>query len=156
MCTKCDPRRTFNTRTEAFLHIRQTHPEILDENTIDLDSTLDETMDQDDDDEEIEEFDQINDLIIMEEEKRLKNQDRRIQARPRYQCQPVVQRVFQVNSINDYFPVDPNIITKLIICPFCDGKLANEEKAKIHVERYHNISLDNMNKLGLAFMEMAV
>ena len=49
---------------------------------------------------------------------------------------------------------DPDLVMKLYMCPFCEGKLNSLEAADKHVITFHRISKDMQEKLNLKTKEV--
>ena len=70
------------------------------------------------------------------------------------------EKMHQFHSENlqkeDCSEVDPRLVTKLLICPFCFCKLASKKDAENHVFIHHKVDAATFQNLNLNFDSMEV
>lgn len=146
-CIFC-PQRSFTQRRDVFKHVLEAHTDQLEQE--DLDHLEREDLDQ------LEREDLENDTEehddIMEESPPPPPTLKKV---PNFQLMQPNQPLVTYRNVQENF-LDPNLVTKLYSCPFCNGKLAFFQHAQDHVVKFHNIKLDQMRKLQLSFTEESV
>lgn len=143
-CIACQ--KVHDSRKAVYIHVLRTHRKDLNE----LDG------DENDDEESIGEFDeppQENNNVPPPSQPLPKIMPSRQKPdTPKYPLK-VYSPPARLQSSTVNATGDPNVVTKLYTCPFCQQKLAFYDHAQNHVIKYHQIPIENMRRLGLDFIE---
>jgi len=147
-CTRC-PRLQLDSKLDIYGHVLKYHiPNEEDEAT--TQDEMDEVM-------TIEEPEDIPRNIPRNDRNEIQNGPTitEVHEPPRQPTSRAFREVSPVSTAlvpRDYFvDVDPNIITKLYVCPMCKGKLARMDHVQKHVVLFHKIDYTLFSSLLFVF-----
>lgn len=148
-CTQC-PHLQLESKRDMYDHVLKNH------------------IPEDDNDDEITTQDGMDEVMTIEEPEEI---PRNISRADRKETQAHGPTITEVNETprqptfrgetaivpRDYFvDVDPNIITKLYVCPLCKGKLARMDHVQKHVVLFHKIDFSLFRNLNIQFTTFPV